>query len=129
VREQARDLVGARDARARDAVRGQARELAPVERDAARVGAVVAADDVDQRRLARAVGAEHAEDLAFAHVEVDAVERAHAANALRTPRTTRSGRRRRAAWSAARSAHSRLRRAGAPSAPRLRDTRPGCRRA
>jgi hypothetical protein len=82
VREQPRDLVGARHAGVRDAVRGQAHQLAPVEQDAARVGAVVAADDVDQRRLARAVGAEHPEDLALAHVEVDAVERADARESL-----------------------------------------------
>ena len=36
-------------------------------------------EDVDQRRLARAVGAEQAEDLAARHVEADPVERALAA--------------------------------------------------
>ena len=38
-----------------------------------------AGEDVDQRRLARAVGAEQAEDLPARHVEADVVERALAA--------------------------------------------------
>ena len=39
-------------------------------------------EDVDQRRLARAVGAEQAEDLAARHIEADPVERALRLGAL-----------------------------------------------
>jgi hypothetical protein len=43
-------------------------------------------EDVDQGRLARAVGAEQPEDLAARHVEADLVERALAAGiGLRSP--------------------------------------------
>ncbi len=82
VRERPRDLVGARDAGTGDPVRGQRKQVDAVETRAAGVGAEVPAHDIDQRRLARSVGADHAEDLACAHVEVDAVERANALERL-----------------------------------------------
>src|SRR5439155_20680512 len=72
-----RDLVGARDAAARDAMRRFARQLAAFELDAARIGAVMPAHYVDQRRLARAVRTDEAEDLAAAHFEPYGVERLH----------------------------------------------------
>ena len=43
------------------------------------VGAAMALEDLDQRGLAGAVGAEHGEHLAAAHGEVEAVERLHPA--------------------------------------------------
>ena len=49
------------------------------------VGGIGAGDDVDQRRLARAVLAEQDVDLAGPKVEVDAVERDHAGEELRYP--------------------------------------------
>jgi hypothetical protein len=82
VREQARDLVGARDARARDAMRRAARRSRGRRTRCCPRRRGNAPNHVDQRRLARAVGAEHAEDLAFADFEVDAVERAHAGERL-----------------------------------------------
>src|SRR5690606_12781028 len=45
-----------------------------VQPDLARIGLVAAGDDVDERRLARAVGADEREDLARAHVERDVAE-------------------------------------------------------
>jgi hypothetical protein len=50
--------------------------------DAARVGARQPRDDVDQRRFARAVRAEQAEELALAHLQRHAVERVQRAVAL-----------------------------------------------
>ena len=61
---------------------GTAGELAALEHDRAGGRRVVAADDVDEGRLARAVRPEQAEDLAAPHVDVDAGERAHAAERL-----------------------------------------------
>ncbi len=63
---------------ARDAVRRQPDELDAAEMDAAGVGAVMPADDVDERRFPRAVGTEDADDLALADFEIDAVQRADA---------------------------------------------------
>ena len=58
MRERPRDLVGARNAAARDAVRRHADQLPPLEHDAAAVSRVMAAHHVDERRLARAVRAD-----------------------------------------------------------------------
>src|SRR3990167_5163266 len=55
-RERPRDLIRASDAEPGDAMAGLVGEVPPVEEDAARVGTVIAADDVDERRLAGAVG-------------------------------------------------------------------------
>ena len=107
VRERPRDLVGARDAGRAIRCAGSASRSTPPKRALPRVGAVMTADDVDQRRLARAVRTDQAEDLAFAHVEVDAVERAHALERLarrRAPPAAPAGRRPRRAlrWRPAR---------------------------
>ena len=64
VRERPRDLVGAGDAGARDAVRLESRQFAALEADLAAAGGEMPADHVDEGRLARAVGAQQAEDLA-----------------------------------------------------------------
>ena len=47
------------------------------------VGSVHAGERLDERRLARAVLAEHAVDLAGPNVQVDAAQRLHAGEALR----------------------------------------------
>src|SRR2546421_7101487 len=57
----------------------EADERHAVETDLAAVGRVDAADDVQQRGLARAVGADDAKDLSFVQSQVDAVERDDAA--------------------------------------------------
>jgi hypothetical protein len=80
--ERPRHLVGSREPCVRDPVRRQADELVAREAHAATVRRVMAACDVDERGFAGSVRSQHAEDLAFAHVEVDAVERAHALERL-----------------------------------------------
>ena len=64
VAERLRDLVGAADAERGSAGAAERGDVAAVELDAAGVGAHVAADQVEQRRLARAVGPEDAQRLA-----------------------------------------------------------------
>src|SRR5262249_50745070 len=61
-----RDLVRATDAGPGDAMRRQRRDIPPIEQQLSAMLAIVAADDVDQRRLARAVRPDQAEDLALA---------------------------------------------------------------
>ena len=61
--------------------RGEA-DIGSREAHAAGIGLDHAGDDLDQRRLAGAVLAEHRMDLAALAGEVDALERAHAAIAL-----------------------------------------------
>ena len=53
-----------------------------VQEHAARVLLLKAGDDLDQRRLARAVVAEQAEHLALAQVQVDVAQRRHGTEAL-----------------------------------------------
>jgi hypothetical protein len=74
VQEEAQRLERARHAELRDPVRRQAHEVAAGEEDLAPVGPVDARDHVEERRLAGAVGADHADDLAFAHDEVEVTE-------------------------------------------------------
>ena len=57
-----------------------------------------AADAIDQGRLARAVGPDQAEPLALLDLEVDAVERDEAAEALAEPATCSSARHRFLLW-------------------------------
>src|SRR5262249_31406435 len=63
------------------AVRGQPCHRLPVEQDLPRAGPQRAGDQAEQRGLARAVGADHAEDLAGAEREIDAIERGEASEA------------------------------------------------
>ena len=58
------------------------RDLAAVIADRALVGLDDAGDDLDQRRLAGAVLAEHGVDRALAAGEIDVLQRPHAAIAL-----------------------------------------------
>jgi hypothetical protein len=73
-----RDLEGPRHAGAGEAVRRHAGDVAVVEPDAPAVGAELAADHGEQRRLAGAVGADHGEALAALQREAD---RAHGVDA------------------------------------------------
>src|SRR5262249_43303343 len=82
VREGPWDLVGARHAAPGDFVRRRPADPDAVDRDAAAAQRIEARADVDQRRLARAVGPNQAQDLALAYVEVDAAQRLQAAKAL-----------------------------------------------
>src|SRR5262249_30206592 len=66
----------------RNPVRWLAGDRVAIERDAPGVRPVDAADAVEQRGLAGAVGPDHAKDLAFAHVEADLVQCGYAAEAL-----------------------------------------------
>ena len=63
-REQAEVLEAARDAERRDLVRGAGEQVLAVEGDAARLGRVEAADAVEERGLAGAVGADQPADRA-----------------------------------------------------------------
>jgi hypothetical protein len=82
VRERTRDLVGPRDAHARDPVCVELRDVGAREDELPAVGAVMPAHQVDERRLARAIRSHEAENFAFADVEVHPFERAHAAKRL-----------------------------------------------
>src|SRR5215207_953035 len=77
-----RQLEAARQPAARALMRRQAVERLVGEAHAACLVVQRAADAVDQRRLARAVGPDQAEPLARLDLEVDAVERDEAAEAL-----------------------------------------------
>ena len=82
---QARALEGARDAGMVDGLRRGMGDVATAESDAAGIGRVDAGHDVEEGGLAGAVGTDQAENLALAHVEVEPVERHHAAEPLGQP--------------------------------------------
>src|SRR5215208_1486295 len=75
VREQREVLERPRDPTVHDAVRADAQHVVAVEDDATGVGPVHARDDVERRRLAGAVRADQADDLALSDAEADVVER------------------------------------------------------
>src|SRR5499427_8742424 len=81
-RERPRELEAARHAAARALVGEQAVHRLAVETHRAGFVRERAADAVDQRRLARAVGTDQADALTLGDGEVDAVERDEAAEAL-----------------------------------------------
>ena len=83
VAEQREVLEGAADADVGDAVRRPAQDAAALEQDVAGARRVEPAEAVEQRRLAGAVRADQAEDLALPHVERDVVERDDAAERAR----------------------------------------------
>ena len=60
-------------------MRRQARDVVPLEADAAGCRLVDAADEIEDRRLAGAVRADDREDLALVDAEADAVDRLDAA--------------------------------------------------
>src|SRR5260370_34096286 len=61
---------------------GLERHLFAIEQDPAGVGRLEAAEDLQQRGLARAVVAEQAEDLTLVHMQVDVDQRGHRAEPL-----------------------------------------------
>ena len=77
-----RDLVRAADAHARPPVRRHVRDVGAVVLHGAAVGVQGAAQHADERALAGAVGADDAEHLAAAHLEVDLGHGDHVAVAL-----------------------------------------------
>src|SRR5260221_3345713 len=81
--ERARYLEGARYAAAADDMRGLPRDLGPGKDDRAAARLERAGDQVEDRALARAVGADETEDLALPHLERHLVDRQEAAEALR----------------------------------------------
>src|SRR5207302_11350632 len=82
VGEQTDILERARNACGGDLVRLQAGQVAPVEHERARLGRVKSRQDVEQRGLAGAVGADQAENFAGADGKRDFRKRLHAAKAL-----------------------------------------------
>jgi hypothetical protein len=82
-REQPDALERAGDPEARELMRPDVAQRALAPRDVAVVGAHEAADHVEERRLARAVGADDADDLARRDLQGDVVERGQAAEAHR----------------------------------------------
>ena len=81
--ERTHDLEGAAHAELADLVRLQAEDAAPIEQHVARARRDEAVQQVERRGLARAVGADDAEDHALADAEADVVDRLEAAEVLR----------------------------------------------
>src|SRR3954452_309537 len=76
------NLVGARDAKARDAMGAPALRVRAGQADLPGIGAIVARDDVDQRRLVEAVRPDEAEEPAPSYLEPDARKRLRAGKGL-----------------------------------------------
>jgi hypothetical protein len=74
VEEEPQRLERARDAELGDPVRLEPDDVPPVEEDVAAVGRVDPGDEVEERRLPGAVGADHAHDLALVDPEVEPVD-------------------------------------------------------
>jgi hypothetical protein len=81
VLEQLDVLEGARDAERGHRVRRLGGQITPVVGDAAAGGGIDAADQVEDRRLARAVGPDQREHLAAPDFEAHLVDREHAPEA------------------------------------------------
>ena len=82
-RERAHGLESARDARATEPVRLQPRHIAAFEQNVSFAWRGHAVEQVEQRRLACAVRADHADDFAAPDLEIDAGDSAKAAIFLR----------------------------------------------
>src|SRR5229473_2866325 len=96
VGEGARDLEGAGEAEAPDAMRPEAVQHGPGERDRAAARPERAGDDVEERGLARAIRADETEDLALSEIEAHVahrVERAELARRLSDREEGRAGER------------------------------------
>jgi len=83
--ERPRDLEGAADAGVADGVGRLAGDVAPVERDAPARWHIMPGDAVEGGALARAVGADEAQDLAALHLETHAGHGGEAAEDLAQP--------------------------------------------
>ncbi len=91
VREHALDLHRALDAAPADLVRLQARDVLPGEEHAAGVGRLHARDDVEERRLPRAVGPDDGVHAPAFEGDVDVVDRHQAAEAPGEPLRAQDG--------------------------------------
>ncbi len=78
VRKALQLLLHGRDASSQRVARGSERDRCSVQTDGSRVGRLDAAEQLDQRRLARSVLADEPQDLACLERQVDALERGHA---------------------------------------------------
>lgn len=85
IAEDAPELERARDASGREPFRRQTRDVTAFEANLASVGPVQPGDEIEQRRLAGAIGADDADELALGEIEVDRVDRGEAAEAPRQP--------------------------------------------
>src|SRR5215468_1397916 len=92
--ERARDLEGAADAAVDDAVRGETGDLAAFEYNRSRRGRKGARQHVEDGALARAVGADQAEDLALIDLEGDVADGRETAETLVQPFDSKHGRER-----------------------------------
>src|SRR5207253_11106613 len=90
-REEVCDLVGARQAEPRAPVRRVARDVPAEERDPAVGRPRLAADQAEQRGLARAVGSDDRAALAGTDGQAHAVDRAKPAELLREPAQAQRG--------------------------------------
>src|SRR5207247_2343274 len=81
--ERARNLKRPRDPGPAVLVARQARDVAAGEDDAPAVGPRAPADDVEQRRLARAIRADDPERITLGQRQADVLERSHGAERLR----------------------------------------------
>ena len=84
-REEPRELEGAPDAEAEHAVRRGVGDVGAAEAHLTLLDALIAGDDVEQGRLARAVGPDQPVDLALADLEVAGRQRLDPAEGLRDP--------------------------------------------
>jgi hypothetical protein len=92
-RKQRENLIGAREAEVHALLRGHAHELLPEQPHRTGIGGEVAGDQVEQRGLARPVGADDEPPLARHHGERDVLGRRQAAEALAQVRDFERGRR------------------------------------
>ena len=72
-------LEGARNAHRGDLMRRRMREIAAFKEYLSRSRRVEAADEVEDRGLARTVGANEGEHFAFSYIKADAIDSQHAA--------------------------------------------------
>src|SRR5919202_1371365 len=86
------DLEGARDAQLGAAMGGQTADILPLIQHGAGGWRQRAADQVDQRRLAGAVGADDAQPLALAHRDTEIVDGGQAAEVLAHATEVQQGR-------------------------------------
>src|SRR5271165_695352 len=77
--EQLDILEGARNAKCRNLVGGQARKRTPFEQHVARARLVYAANEIENRRFAGAIWPDQREDFSLGNIETHTADRAHAA--------------------------------------------------
>ena len=85
IAEDAAELEGARDAFGCQRFRRKPGDIAPFETDFAGVWPVEPGHEVEQRRLAGAIRADDADEVAFGEIEIDGVDGGQAAETARQP--------------------------------------------